>query len=473
MVFVLASCGEAEGSPYFEQRELLSESMSVCEVFIQRTGSLGSPRDMSSYQEILADAVWPVIDYAYDHELVSDNNQDLGFALERLYAGDAQEDDLWAVDTLGAMLTEYGVPGCERLWHNLGPMAPRPAQTWDTPPAFEITSEYVPGTADYACDVFIQTINVWEADASRGAEYGPSMAEAVEALILELEALVIHEATAKLEEVALLWGSKPWVQANEEGGMPLIEAGEALVGVGTGRCSDLFDAVNPPFRESDVPFLEPVTPTIDIEAVPAFDPGIACGHAELPSMSSVPSTQPLDADALQAMDAFRRAEEEGSWFTNTFQYEIFSRTGEQLILLGTAADGSHSDAAFDRVDGAWRPGGWGTCFWQPAGFQLAAWQIHPDHPLDPEARLVNILAVDECGSVAERSYELVVVAKDAGDTITFEVWQSLYPQAAGGEQFNDLSCRIGGRLHLRVHLSDPIGSRVVEGEYADLNDFAG
>ena len=371
------------------------------------------------------------------------------------------------------MLTEYGVPGCERIWQNLGPMAPRPAQTWDSPPEVEISSEYAAGTADHACDVFIKTINVWEVDASYGAEYGPSMAGAVETLIRDLEAVDVFEATTSLETVASLWATKPWVQANEEAGAPLVEAGEALVGVGSGRCANLFDAVSPPFRESEIPVDVPATPTIDIEPVAMFDPGTACGHAVLPSMSAVPSTEPLDADALQAMEAFRGAEEEGAGFSGTYQYEIFSRTDDRLILLGTSADGSFSDVAFDRVDGAWWPSGWGSCSWQPDGYQLAPWQLHPDYPLNPETDVVDLLTVDECGSVSERGYEVVVVAKDAGNMIAFEVWQSLYPPPGNGEQFNDLSCSIGGRLHLRVLLPDPVGNRTVEGEYADLNDFTG
>jgi len=470
LALVLVSCGATEELGYSEGAASLGEPKGLCETFIDQTALFDAQQNASSYQEILGTAIRPVIDYAVDHELVSDNNQDLAFALERLYAGDAEEDDLWAVETLGHMLTEYGVSGCETIWHNLGPMPPRPAQTWDSPPAVGISSEYAIGTADHACDVFIKTINVWEVDASHGAEYGSSMAGAVETLIRDLEAVDVSEATTSLETVASLWATKPWVQANEEGGAPLIEAGEALVGVGSGRCADLFDAVSPPFRESESPVDVPVTPTIDIESVVMFDPGTACGYAVLASMSTVPSTEPLDADALQAMEAFRGAEEEGAGFSDTYQYEIFSRTNDRLILLGTAADGSLSDAAFDRVNGAWLPSGWGTCSWQPDGYQLVAWQLHPDYPLDPEAEVVDLLAVDECGSVAEHGYEVVVVAEDAGDLITFEIWQSLYPSPGSGEQVNDSSCSIGGRLHLRVLLPDPVGGRSIEGEYTDLND---
>ena len=475
MVFVLASCAESPSSQYSGEAASLDGPVGICETFIEHTTPLGFPQDASGYQEILGEAVRPVIDFALEHELVSNDNQDLGFALERLYAGDAQEDDLWAVEALGHMLVEYGVPGCEMIWRNLGPMAPRPAQTWETPPAVEISSEYAAGTADHACDVFIKTINVWEADASHGAEYGPSMAEAVETLIRDLEAVDISEATTSLQAVASLWANKPWVQANEEGGAPLIEAGEALVGVGSGRCADLFDAVNPPFREPGVPVDPPVTPTIEIEAIPAFDPGKSCGDASLPSMSSVPSTEALDGDALQAMDAFRDAEEEGSWFTNTYQYEIFSRADDRLVLLGTTADGSFSSARFARVDGAWRPSGWGTCHWRPTGFRRAAWQLHPDHPIDPDARVIDLFAVDECGSVAGGAHEVVVVADDSGGTIALEVWQSLYPPPLADGSYADstMSCLIGGRLHLRVVLPGPVGGRVIEGEYDDLNDFAG
>ena len=89
MALVLVSCGATEDLMYSEGAPALGESKGLCETFIDQTALLDAQQNASSYRAILGTAVRPVIDYAVDHELWSDDNQDLGFALERLYAGDA------------------------------------------------------------------------------------------------------------------------------------------------------------------------------------------------------------------------------------------------------------------------------------------------------------------------------------------------------------------------------------------------
>ena len=434
----------------------------VCGEFVSRTEPIARTRvDRATYQSILSEAIFPVVDTAYRRGLPIDENQDLALALERIYAGDARSDDLWAIEAVGRMLAEDGLPECNELWHNLGPMAPTPSPEREEAPAIEIESDYEVGTADRACDVFIRTVNGWEEAASTGTEYGPAMAGAVDALIGGLETLGITEATANLTEVALLWRTKPWVQANEEGGVPLIAAGELLTDVESGRCGELFDAVNPPSR--DVPYEPPEPITIDLVSVSDFDPGMACGRARVASLSAIPSTEPLDADARGAVEALRSVEEEGNWFTSTFRYEIFSRTDDELVLLGASLDGTMlSDAYFDRVGDEWRPSGWGTCEWRSDDYEQIAWQIRPGFTVDPSSRTIELLAEDWCGSVTNSGHEVLVVSYYDDDSVDIAVWQSLSPRASGdGTGFGDLSCSIGTQILLKVELPEPIGSRAI------------
>ncbi len=326
-------------------------------------------------------------------------------------------------------------------------------------PVVEDSTLYDEGTADHACDMFIRAINGWLPEAT-GTEYGPDMAGAVNTLIGQLEALDIRTATSDLKRVATIWKTEPWWKANEEASIPLIAAGEVLAGLESGRCGDLFEAVNPPHPVTEY---EPPEPTVvEVVAVDEFDPGSACGRAHSPGGRADSSTEPLDDDAQQAVDALREAEEAAKWFTNTFRYAIFSRTNDELTLLGTADDGTLSDASFERIDGVWQPVGWGTCEWRPDGYERVQWQIHPELPPDPSAGMIDLLADDACGSVANSGYEDIVVAEYDDDSVGIAVWQSLHPPASSGG-FSDLSCTIGTQVHLRVDLPEPIGDRTITG----------
>lgn len=454
-----------------DRPDVLSDAAAeTCRWFIDETAVLASEDDFERYRAVLSEAIHPVVNMAYGRGLPIDENQDLALALERIFAGDALSDDLWAIERVGEMLVEDGVFECGALWHNLALMPPPPPMQWGEPPAVEIESGYEDGTADRACDVFIKTINVWEAEASHGAQYGPAMADAVDSLIADLEAAGAGAATKDLEQVAWIWREYPWERANEEGSVSLIAAGEALAGSETGRCGDLFHAVNPPNREPAVPYAPPDPITIDVVAVGEFDPGMACGRARMASMHDIPTTEPLDDDARQAFEALRDAEEAGKWFTSTYRYDIFSRTDDRLVLLGEADDGSLSSAEFERVGGEWRPRGWGTCEWRADRYENVAWQVHPDYPVDRSARTIDLLATDWCGIVTEKDHEVTVVA-DVGDgTVSFEVWEDHAPRPNPDGAFTaeTLACAMGLRLHLRVTLPEPIGSRAIEGEHADL-----
>ncbi|MEN8113096.1 MAG: hypothetical protein ABFS21_01810 [Actinomycetota bacterium] len=479
LAVLAASCGEAVdsgGEPGIGPVVPVTETtvdppVNACEQFIELTGSLAGEQDYDRYQDTLREAIRPVIMLAVERGVLSDEDQDQAFALERAFAGDARGDDLWAIEDLGRLLAAEGVEGCDELWHNLGPMPGEPPIPWAEAAAVEIDSEFEFGTADRACDVFIETMQAWVEEASTGAEYGPSMAAAAETLISELEALGIPQASGDLSRAAELWISYPWVRAGEESMRPLELASEALADVGTGRCGEVFAAIIPGYGKPPPPYVPPVPITVSLETVPEFDPGMACGYARVESMHTVPTTEPLDDDARRAVDALRGAEEEGNGFTNTFRYEIFSRTADELILLGSASDGSLSYARFDRTDAGWKPSGWGTCEWRADRHESVPWQVHPDYEIDPASSSIELLATDWCGMITKKGHEVLVVSEFEADTVTFEVWEShAVPPGPNGElRAETMECSMGYALHLVVDLPAPIGDRTVLGEYDSLD----
>jgi hypothetical protein len=222
---------------------------------------------------------------------------------------------------------------------------------------------------------------------------------------------------------------------------------------------------------SDAPY-EPVLVDgrVEVEAVASFSPGLACGSALAPPGSPIPPVEPLDDDAQQALEALRTEGLEGEQFVADFEYGIYRRSDDELVLLGTSLNGSLSDALFHRIDGHWDVVGWGTCFWRADGYDQVKWQLDPDYQLDPESQTIQIVAVDNCGTVLDQGYEVVVVADFAPDSLTIEVWESLYPPEPG---FSDMACPLERTVPLTVRLAEPIGNRAILGAYPSLDGAIG
>ncbi len=440
----------------------------ICQEFIDTTLALGEPGiSHADYQLTLSEAARPLVDWAMGGQLLDDEQAFLT-SLERIYAGDAVLDDMWAIEDLGGTLAAGGGSICEELGRNVGFMPPPPGTAWDTPPEVEIVSTYQSDTADYVCDVFIQTIDIWVDDANVGAEYGPHMADQVDLMIGGLRDLGIETGLDQLAVVSDKWRTLQWVQGQEESGRPLTEAAAALAGTAP-RCGELFQALR--FDPEPAPPTDYADRWRDVEAVAEFDPGLACGSALVPSGELIPSLLPLDVDAWQTVDAMRALGPEGESFVDGYAYGIFSRTDDELVLLGVASDGSLSDAHFRRADGIWDPDGWGSCEWRPSGFRAVEWQIHPDHVSDLASLTIELLVVDKCGVVFERNHEVVVVAEYTDDAVTIEVWQALNPPpSASGEGLYTTGCVIGATLGLIVHLPGPLGGRVLVGAADSLNE---
>jgi hypothetical protein len=205
---------------------------------------------------------------------------------------------------------------------------------------------------------------------------------------------------------------------------------------------------------------------LTVDAVEVFTADQACGPAKAAAGESIPATAAIDGNAAQALDALASSEE-GRPFADGYDYGIFSRTDDDLILLGTAPRGRFAYATFRRTGDAWRPQGWGGCRWQPDGWQLAKWQVDGGLAFDAKAEEVRLVAADNCGGVA-KGKELAVGAKYTRRKLRFEVWEStILP----GGAFEDLVCPLDGTVQLTVRLPRPIGDRTIAGEYTDLSGF--
>lgn len=209
---------------------------------------------------------------------------------------------------------------------------------------------------------------------------------------------------------------------------------------------------------------------VEVEAVASFSPGLACGSALAPPGSPIPTVRPLDTDAQQALEALRTEGLEGEQFVADYEYGIYSRSDDELVLLGTSLTGSLSDARFHRIDDQWDVIGWGTCSWRSDGYDQVKWQLDPEYQIDPESRTIQIVAVDNCGTVLDQGYEVVVLADFATDSVTIQVWESLYPPEPG---FSDLACPLERTVPLTVHLSEPIGARTILGAHPSLDGALG
>jgi hypothetical protein len=204
--------------------------------------------------------------------------------------------------------------------------------------------------------------------------------------------------------------------------------------------------------------------TAAVEAVAEFTPGQAFGAAHVRGGEPIPPVQPLDEDAEQALDALAVVEEEGGYFTSTFEYGISERTDGTLVLLGEDGSGGFSDASFVREDGQWKPVGWGTCYWDDDGYGISPWVLDPEKSFEPDSRGVHLVVGDECGSHTRYGNEYLVVARTTDTEVEIEVWEADFPPPPPkGAEFFEPSCSLGEVVQLTVVLDEPIGERRLTG----------
>ena len=125
---------------------------------------------------------------------------------------------------------------------------------------------------------------------------------------------------------------------------------------------------------------------------------MACGAAEAAYADHPPTSDEWNVDVIRAVDALTE-QEEGRWFVETHEFREWERSDDHLVLLGTRYyrfPSEYAYAEFTSVGGRWQPVGWGTCSWRAtvAPLGTASWTLDPDHPPDPDAATLRVLATE-------------------------------------------------------------------------------
>lgn len=202
-----------------------------------------------------------------------------------------------------------------------------------------------------------------------------------------------------------------------------------------------------------------------VEAIDEFVPGKACGNARVPPGLEIPGVQPLDDDAQQALDDLA-SNDEGGLFTDNYEYGIFERTDEYLVLLGESDTGDFSDAAFVWEDGQWKLHSWGQCHWSDDGYHLASWDLDPESDLDMTGSTLELILDDSCGTTTRFGNKILVVVEGDDAKIAVIVWQAANPPPpppGSPDVFYEASCSIGIVVQLGVILNSPVGDREIVG----------
>lgn len=197
---------------------------------------------------------------------------------------------------------------------------------------------------------------------------------------------------------------------------------------------------------------------------------MACGAASAPYASTPPSADPLDEDAVAAL-AVLAANVEGAPFAEGYEWGVWERSDDLLVLLGTTdqafgdSERGYADAAFEKRDGGWVPSGWGTCHWltRTEGYGITEWIIDPSNPPTQESSSIDVLATERnCagGQVPDGREVVSLVRLSVAEITVFVLVEPVsgYATCPSNPPFPltvDLGVRIGERPLLDGHTIPP------------------
>lgn len=188
-----------------------------------------------------------------------------------------------------------------------------------------------------------------------------------------------------------------------------------------------------------------------------------CGAVVVPVAEPlVLPDQPMDEDALEALDeANRTLGMEGDFF-DAFEWVIAERSEHRLVLFGRALgednpDG-YADATFDLRDGTWVPAGWGGCHVvvvAPGYGNAATWATDPSSAPDPAASELAIQIMERNCANGEppQGREIVPVEVAESDRVAITV---LVEPVTGV-----VDCPGNPWYPVMVDLGEPLGDRAL------------
>lgn len=184
---------------------------------------------------------------------------------------------------------------------------------------------------------------------------------------------------------------------------------------------------------------------------------MACGAAAAPYSANIPEGSELDQSALDALAALELVGE-GQFFTDTYEFRLWSQDDRELVLLGYPRDPEvtgYAYAHFELSEGAWAPTGFGGCSWQPEveGYGVAAWRLAGD--IKPDDTVLTILATERECAGGQAPLGRDVVDAVIGDESSITVFVLVEPVQG------DATCPSNPEFEYVVTLDETVGNRTL------------
>ena len=189
-----------------------------------------------------------------------------------------------------------------------------------------------------------------------------------------------------------------------------------------------------------------------------------CGAAELPvsGQPQIPD-RPLTPEAREALASIEEIGDGEAEFFSDYRWTVAEQEEYAIVLFGEslavppAGMPRYADASFSRVEGEWRPNGWGQCRIEVTaeGFGNAHWILDRDVAPNPESTTLEIEIMEQACASGQAPFdrEIVPVVVEADDAVSITVF--VEPVAGGAD------CQ-GNPWHpIVVTLDRPLGDRTV------------
>lgn len=189
-----------------------------------------------------------------------------------------------------------------------------------------------------------------------------------------------------------------------------------------------------------------------------------CGSVELPvSGQPVLPDRPLTDDARAAIASVATVAAGEAAFFDGYRWTIAEESADAITLFGSSlieqppGAPEYADASFSRVDGEWRPDGWGQCRIEVVaeGYGNAHWILARDVAPDPDSTTLEVEIMEQncANGEAPIGREILPVVIEAADAISIRVF--VEPVAGGA------ACPSNPWHPVTITLDAPLGDRVL------------
>lgn len=157
-----------------------------------------------------------------------------------------------------------------------------------------------------------------------------------------------------------------------------------------------------------------------------------CGAVELPiSGQPILPDQPLNEDARAALASVEAVAPGEAGFFDRYRWTIAEESSDSLTIFGSSIIAPpdaprYADASFSKVDGEWRPEGWGQCRIEveAEGYGDAHWILDRDLAPDPGSTTLEIEIMEQdCANgeapVGREILPVIIEAEDAASITIF------------------------------------------------------